>query len=781
MSPAPDSGVLGLLSGAELQRPRFDWLRGGIGRANRDVRLLLSIVFIVLLALSAAFVTTREVEHHLLESEATGAAVHWAQFLQAELNGLDDLLAAGLVSEEDRRTLEFAGAAGGVRDYQVIRPDGIVVMSSWSGDFRGTIDPATVMSVIRYEHIVTQVLEQSVAGKRLVVGQAYVPLRSDTGRPGALKVDVDMTLEATRYRRLGNGAFVLLIMLLVPSGGACGWLIHRSFRQRRQSEQLQHERALILEELARGVGLQEVLRQIAEFAQRHYRAGRCAIATFDVTGRRVEDVIAPEGSGLADRAALGNFGGLLPEKTEPLRRNGEAGHHGSTEYGVAQGRIWSISLRATSGALLGGLNLLCARDQDARVAAYGPAGALAQLAALAIEFRRTESALEDIRQRHELILTAAGDGIFGVDADEHIVFVNPAAARMLGSVAEAMIGRPAGALFVTDQRDQDDPAQVEDDPIAVTLREGRGRHVEQVALHRDDGGTFPAAVMVSPVRRRASNLRAVVVFHDISAQIHAREQLRRAKEEAESANRAKSSFLASMSHELRTPLNAIIGFSEVMVSQLLGPIGNAHYHEYVADIHASGVHLLSLINDLLDLSKIESGKVDLREETVNLPALLQRCVVFVSEPVRARSLALDVEIAVGLAEVRCDERKLKQVIVNLLSNAVKFTPAGGRIVLSAVCDGGNDLRIDVVDDGIGISAEHIERVLEPFAQVDNVNGGESGGTGLGLPIARQLIELHGGTLSLSSEPDVGTTVTIRLPARIVVPTEGSQARSLLTA
>jgi signal transduction histidine kinase len=330
---------------------------------------------------------------------------------------------------------------------------------------------------------------------------------------------------------------------------------------------------------------------------------------------------------------------------------------------------------------------------------------------------------------------------------------------MLGREVGEMIGADAGALIEI-------PAagSVQICPIAETLRDGCNRHVEKIGMRRSDGSEFPADLMITPVQRRASDLSAVVVFHDISAQIHTQRQLLAARDEAEMASRSKSSFLAHMSHELRTPLNAIIGFSEVIAREVMGPVSNAYYRDYADDIHASGQHLLALINDLLDLSKIEAGKLELFEETVDLPALVNRCAVFVSEAARAKELELHLEIAPDLTAVFCDERKLKQVLLNLLSNAVKFT-AMGRISVAARRDGSDLLRIEVADTGVGIAPDHIAKAMTPFGQVDGALSHEQKGTGLGLPLARQLIELHGGTLALASEPGVGTTITILLPGR----------------
>ncbi len=330
---------------------------------------------------------------------------------------------------------------------------------------------------------------------------------------------------------------------------------------------------------------------------------------------------------------------------------------------------------------------------------------------------------------------------------------------MLGREVLEMIGIDAGALVEI-------PASnpIRTCPIAATLEDGSSRHVENIRLRRSDGSEFPADLMITPVQRRASDLRAVVVFHDISAQIQTQRQLLQAKDEAEMASRSKSSFLAHMSHELRTPLNAIIGFSEVIAREVMGPITNAHYRDYADDIHASGQHLLSLINDLLDLSKIEAGKLELFEEAIDLPALVNRCAVFVTEDLRARPLRLDLDIGPGLTAVFCDERKLKQVLLNLLSNAVKFT-AAGRISVTARREGADALLIEVADTGVGIAPRDIAKAMTPFGQVEGTLTREHKGTGLGLPLAKQLIELHGGTLALASEPGRGTMITIHLPGR----------------
>jgi PAS domain S-box-containing protein len=257
---------------------------------------------------------------------------------------------------------------------------------------------------------------------------------------------------------------------------------------------------------------------------------------------------------------------------------------------------------------------------------------------------------------------------------------------------------------------------------------------------------------------------------DITREVLAQRSLRQAKEQAETASRAKSEFLANMSHELRTPLNAILGFAEIIRDRLLGPITD-RYAEYAQDIHSSGSHLLGIINDILDLSKVEAGRVDLVEEIVDLQTIIRSVVLLLRERVANAELTLKTELPDALLLLRADERKLKQILMNLLSNAVKFTPPGGEILVHARVEGERGVVIEVADNGIGIAPEDIERALSPFGQVDSRLSRRYEGTGLGLPLARALAELHGGTLTLESALGRGTIVRITLPADRLVQRE----------
>ncbi len=248
--------------------------------------------------------------------------------------------------------------------------------------------------------------------------------------------------------------------------------------------------------------------------------------------------------------------------------------------------------------------------------------------------------------------------------------------------------------------------------------------------------------------------------------------------DARSASRAKSDFLAHMSHELRTPLNAIIGFSETMKEGVLGPVDNPRYREYLGDIHDSGRHLLAIINDILDMSKIEAGKAELHEEECRLADIVQSALRLVRARAEAGGVTIGVEMPARLPTMRADARALKQIMLNLLSNAVKFTRDGGRVDVRAEVTPGAEARVMVSDTGIGMRKEDIGIALAPFGQIRNSTMNAHEGTGIGLPIAASLMRLHGGSLEIESAPDRGTTITLTFPAERVLTPKSARAREL---
>ena len=237
-------------------------------------------------------------------------------------------------------------------------------------------------------------------------------------------------------------------------------------------------------------------------------------------------------------------------------------------------------------------------------------------------------------------------------------------------------------------------------------------------------------------------------------------EARRARDQAEAATRAKSEFLANMSHELRTPLNAIIGFSEVLRDGMFGDL-NAKQEEYAGDIHESGRHLLSLINDILDLSKIEAGRMELEVTTFDLPSAIDNAVILVRERAGGRGLALETDVDPSLREFKGDERKFKQILLNLLSNALKFTPQGGKITVTARARSSR-VEVAVTDTGVGIAPDDLSRIFEEFRQVGTDQGRKAEGTGLGLALTKRFVELHGGTVRVESALGKGSTFTFTL-------------------
>ena len=274
------------------------------------------------------------------------------------------------------------------------------------------------------------------------------------------------------------------------------------------------------------------------------------------------------------------------------------------------------------------------------------------------------------------------------------------------------------------------------------------------------GGVIGLFLLVIGTLLYTSNKAELIIARQHDANLELAAQAASAQAE----NRDKSQFLANVSHELRTPLNAIIGFSEFIKSERSGPIGNDKYAEYIRDIHGSGVHLLSLINDILDYSKAEADKLELEISEVDATKTVRNSMRLVSPRAEEAQVQLVEEIPREHFILKTDAKKIKQVMLNLLSNAVKFTPAGGMVTVSMwqnIVDGG--LSIEVKDTGIGIAPKDISRAMAPFGQVDNTLSRKYEGTGLGLPLTRKFVEIMGGTFSIASEVGKGTTITIVLP------------------
>ena len=403
----------------------------------------------------------------------------------------------------------------------------------------------------------------------------------------------------------------------------------------------------------------------------------------------------------------------------------------------------------------------------------GPSGAVSAVACVAMDIAdlvAARKAAATARTRYDDISRLVSDWLWECDADLRLTFTTPRISHYLGLHPAQLSGHHLLQLghFTHDPdavaAGQPDPAGSDalppefaaqtpfrDELFSLTPESGPNRLFRMSGVPRFDDTTGDFLGFRGTAR-------------DIT-DLHSRENaLVRAKEEAELANRTKTEFLANMSHELRTPLNAIIGFSEIIGGELFGAIKNPRYLQYVGDIHESAAHLLTVINDILDVSKAEAGALELSEGLVDLHQAIAASIRLTSERAVQGSVKIDTKIST-VPVIAADERKIKQLLHNLLSNAIKFTPPGGSVTISAATTSNGDIEIAVSDTGIGMSQEQIAIALTPFGQVDSALNRAYEGTGLGVPLSKALVELHGGTLRITSVPSQGTTVTVTLPAK----------------
>ncbi|HZD25488.1 MAG TPA: PAS domain S-box protein [Alphaproteobacteria bacterium] len=372
------------------------------------------------------------------------------------------------------------------------------------------------------------------------------------------------------------------------------------------------------------------------------------------------------------------------------------------------------------------------------------------------EQRQAESELRESEARYRLLVELSPDAIVVHDY-ERVLYANASAARIFADGnAERLIGRrlidhvhPDNRAFAIER--------------VRRFREGAATQPFVEELLVDEAGE-PVYCEVAGARVSWRGQDAVqLVIRDISERKRVEQVLTAARSAAEQANRAKSDFLAMVSHELRTPLNAILGFSEIIATEAFGPAGDVRYRGYAEDIHNSGRHLLELITDILDLSRIESDNLQLDEEDVEVGLLAADCARLLQERARRAGLHLRQVVEAGLPVLQADRLRLKQVLINLLTNAVKFTPAGGTVTLGAGRLGDGRLRLWVEDTGIGIPAEDLPRVINPFVQAGGSYVRKNEGIGLGLALCKRLVEMHDGELEIVSEPESGTCVSVLLP------------------
>ncbi len=392
----------------------------------------------------------------------------------------------------------------------------------------------------------------------------------------------------------------------------------------------------------------------------------------------------------------------------------------------------------------------------------------------------TKQAEEVIRENEALLRhTAKMAGIVHWvwnEVDDRLAHCSPELAALHGMSMEAYLASRSSFEAVMECIHPED-REMYSRIVLQAAREAGSYDIEYRRLVRSDKEhRYFHEIGESVVDGSGRLVRTIGTLQDITEAKWAEARLRAAIEDAELAARSKSDFLANTSHELRTPLNAVMGFSEIMMEETFGPIGNTTYAEYVKDIFESARHLLSLINDLLDLSKLDAGKFDFDEEEVDVADTLRTCLRIVEGRAVEAGLELDMSCQADLPMLRADARALKQVLLNLLSNSVKFTPAGGHVVARAGLDDEGGLLLVVTDTGVGISVEDLPKVLLPFAQVDSGLDRKHEGTGLGLSLAKTLTERLGGRFELESELGTGTRAMVRFSADRLLPTPDDVAR-----
>lgn len=389
----------------------------------------------------------------------------------------------------------------------------------------------------------------------------------------------------------------------------------------------------------------------------------------------------------------------------------------------------------------------------------GADGSVSVVDVLALPSAGDSQSLQRERDDAISLLTSVFDvsevGIIVTDQNQRVVRVNDSFVRIYGWQRDDLVGHEFATFLVEEDKSQ--ARSNHDDYLA-----SGGRNSGEMRLMRKDGNIANALFTTAALELSNGRRFQVTTIMDITLRKQMEMTLRLAKEQADTANQAKSTFLANMSHELRTPLNAIIGFSEMMIKETFGALANEKYKEYLGDIHLSARHLLEIINEVLDMSKIEAGRAQLDEELFDVSQMVSAVSRMMASRAFSAGLKIVEDIDDDLPPLYADPRLVRQILINLVGNAVKYSNEGGTIGIRSYLTKYKTLHIVVSDEGVGIPKERIAEALEPFGQVSKPSDSR-GGTGLGLPLAKAMTELHGGALSLESDVGKGTIVTVEFP------------------
>jgi PAS domain S-box-containing protein len=383
-----------------------------------------------------------------------------------------------------------------------------------------------------------------------------------------------------------------------------------------------------------------------------------------------------------------------------------------------------------------------------------PASAARKQAALRTRLAEAERRLHDL----SAILDTATDGVVVLDANGLIESVNASAEALFGLDAHEMRGMSFGDLLTPDSRQSalDYLSGLRDSGVASLLNEGRELEA------RAGAGSIPLFMTMGRISGDEGE-RFCAVLRDITHWKRSEAELLAARRTAEEASKQKSDFLARVSHEIRTPLNAIIGFAEVMIEERFGPVENERYREYLRDIRTSGEHVVSLINDLLDISKIEAGKLDLHFSAVPLNDVVRECIGLMQPQANRAHVVLRSSLSREVPAIVADPRTLRQIVLNLLSNSVKFTGPGGQVIASTSLTDNGEAVLRIRDTGEGMSDAELARALEPFRQLSTATIADRSGSGLGLPLTKALVEANRAGMTIKSARGEGTVVTVTFP------------------
>jgi signal transduction histidine kinase len=528
----------------------------------------------------------------------------------------------------------------------------------------------------------------------------------------------------------------------------------------------------VLDLIAKGAGLKHSMSHLALVLEDLFEAAFCAVSQVNEDRSRLHLIAAPSlpeaYRQAVDSVAICLHAGpcaAAAYRREPLFRcDFTAEPHWAAFQDIAASHdlrsCWSQPILDRDGESLGTITLFCPEADPPDGEDCQIIDSLCPLARVAIESDRHAQALNLADERFQSLASTVPGVVYQrvvkPDGDVRYNYISDGALELFGVPAAEIVADPQalfdchGPEYRRDFRERIMTASREltmwdvEAPIITRNGEHKWTHAIARPQPQPDGSVIWNGIILDATRIKQANI------------------------ELAAANRAKSDFLANMSHELRTPLNAIIGFSEIFLGETFGDLGSPKYKSYAKDIHASGKHLLDVINDILDLTKIESNTTKLSEDTVDLRETIEKSVRLVKDRTKAQKISLQVKISKKLPNIVADEKRIKQILLNLLSNAEKFTPDGGTIAITAGPEPDGSLAISISDNGIGIAAKDLDSMFDPFVQADSGLNRKFDGTGLGLPLTKAMVEMHGGTIELKSEVDRGTEVVVRFPSHRVV-------------